>query len=227
MTSGIYTITSLIDGKLYVGYGSDMSKRWNRHRTDLFLNKHRNDHLQLAWNKYGASNFVFEVLEHWDKKYLPSMENYWCNMLDSHNKERGYNKQPTGPNGNTTHHADTKRKMSDSWKTRPAITETTREKLRAAMVKRYQDNPGIQVKCGKKNGEKSAKKIYRYDGDGNYISEYKSITEAAKELNVVVSVISIATTANITLPARRKTRGYFLSFTKTNKLEIKDKKQNI
>jgi group I intron endonuclease len=50
--------------------------------------------LQRAVNKYGIENFTFEILEEYPKEFVVSMEQWWINMLDVCNRERGYNKKP-------------------------------------------------------------------------------------------------------------------------------------
>jgi group I intron endonuclease len=89
--SGIYTITNKVNGKLYIGSSNDMKGRLSSHKSCLKRNLHRNTHLQRAWNKYGESNFEFEILEECKEQYLNSQENYWCYWLNTHNRRFGYN----------------------------------------------------------------------------------------------------------------------------------------
>src|ERR1035437_5329418 len=99
MNSGIYTITNLVNGKMYVGYATDFKERKGKHFTTLKGNYHSNPHLQSAYNEYGKENLVFEILEEYPNnlKILASMEHYWCNLLNVHNREIGYNIRPTHP----------------------------------------------------------------------------------------------------------------------------------
>lgn len=60
---GIYTITCVKTGKVYVGQTGNVRRRWGGHKWDLRKGKHRNAHLQRAWNKYGADAFIFAVAE--------------------------------------------------------------------------------------------------------------------------------------------------------------------
>jgi group I intron endonuclease len=64
---GIYTIKCLSNDKLYVGSAIDLIGRKAQHFYRLRNNKHGNLHLQNAFNKYGESNFLFEVVEIVDK----------------------------------------------------------------------------------------------------------------------------------------------------------------
>jgi len=89
---GIYTITNLITNQIYLGSASvDFQLRWNVHLSKLRNNKHYNDYLQKSWNKYGESNFVFEILEICEKEYCLSQEQYWINILNVCDKKHGYN----------------------------------------------------------------------------------------------------------------------------------------
>lgn len=59
----IYEIINTIDGKRYIGQTSrSTNTRWNEHRHNLNLNKHANQYLQNAWNKYGEKSFTFKKL---------------------------------------------------------------------------------------------------------------------------------------------------------------------
>jgi group I intron endonuclease len=89
--TGVYTITNLLDGKIYIGCSIDIIKRFRDHISLLNLGKHRNRILQNSWNKYGSESFIFEVLNEIDSDLMYSEENYWCNLLNTHNRSFGYN----------------------------------------------------------------------------------------------------------------------------------------
>lgn len=62
LISGIYFITHLVSGRVYVGQSNNVRKRITIHRSLLRRGKHQNQRLQRAWDKYGEDAFDFEVL---------------------------------------------------------------------------------------------------------------------------------------------------------------------
>lgn len=63
MPGVIYKIVNLVTSDFYVGSTNDFSRRIVTHRQRLKRNKHHCAHLQAAWNKYGASVFVFTIVK--------------------------------------------------------------------------------------------------------------------------------------------------------------------
>jgi len=78
---GIYAITHLRTGRVYVGSASNISKRWSAHRKALRLGRHLNPHLQLAWTKYGECAFSFSIIEVTDN--LTAREQFWIDELQA------------------------------------------------------------------------------------------------------------------------------------------------
>lgn len=91
MKSGIYKITCLINNKIYIGSAVNLFKRKTNHFSDLNKNKHKNKHLQNAFNKYGIDKFTFEVLEHVDTNLLIIREQFWIDISNCTNRNIGYN----------------------------------------------------------------------------------------------------------------------------------------
>lgn len=50
--AGIYKITNLVNGKMYIGESRNCFSRWQSHKRELKKGRHSNTHLQRAWNKY-------------------------------------------------------------------------------------------------------------------------------------------------------------------------------
>ena len=90
--AGVYRIYHKQTNKTYVGSSVRLGYRLIQHFGDLQSNRHRNLHLQSAWNKYGPAAFDYEVLEY--TECLLEREDYYINIFDSYNT--GYNQGPTG-----------------------------------------------------------------------------------------------------------------------------------
>lgn len=62
MRYDIYSITCLINEKIYFGRSQEIEKRWRAHRNMLRKSQHNNLLLQEDWNTYGEDNFLFEII---------------------------------------------------------------------------------------------------------------------------------------------------------------------
>lgn len=62
-SAGVYCIKNLINGNLYIGSTKSFKGRSYLHIYDLKNNKHKNPHLQNAFNKFGEESFEFFILE--------------------------------------------------------------------------------------------------------------------------------------------------------------------
>jgi group I intron endonuclease len=80
--SGIYSITNAVNSRQYIGSAVNLRKRKNIHLSQLRNGKHRNRKLQAAFNKYGESAFLFEVVELVEKDDLIAAEQRHMDRLD-------------------------------------------------------------------------------------------------------------------------------------------------
>lgn len=87
---GIYSITNIINNKRYIGQSKNIYKRWSKHKSELRNNKHANQHLQTAWNKYGESCFIFEVLEECSVDDLDTLERQYIAKYKANDRNFGY-----------------------------------------------------------------------------------------------------------------------------------------
>ena len=72
---GIYKLVNKATGQCYVGQSQRAKKRIKEHFRLLRWNKHPNQHLQNAYNKYGAENFYGNIeIECVDPADLDSLE---------------------------------------------------------------------------------------------------------------------------------------------------------
>lgn len=115
--SGIYKIVNKIDGKYYVGSTKNFHKRWKYyHLRDLRLNKHKNDKLQNAWNKYGEESFEFvpfEYIQYSDKTEMLMVEQKYLNVAKNE-INKCYNLNFRADGGEIT--VEGRKKISDAMK---------------------------------------------------------------------------------------------------------------
>lgn len=140
---GIYCIENTVNHKRYIGQSVDIYRRWQTHRYLLNENKHDNDYLQKAWNKYGEGNFVFSVLEQCDKDELNPIETKYIATYQTLNEDYGYNLQ-SGGDSQYYLSDTTKQKISQALIGKMAgennprygqpVSDETREKIRQANI---------------------------------------------------------------------------------------------
>ena len=84
--SGIYKITRLKTGEIYIGKSTDVKKRWTEHcKTAYGVGTIAHSVLHTTIRKDGIENFTFELLEEVSKDKLTEREKYWIAFYDSKN----------------------------------------------------------------------------------------------------------------------------------------------
>lgn len=81
---GIYKITNLINGKMYIGQSTNIKERWIKEKSSAFnsLSHTYNTVLSRAFRKYGLENFSFEVIEECSATELNSKERYYIYLYN-------------------------------------------------------------------------------------------------------------------------------------------------
>ena len=179
---GIYKITNIVNNKMLIGQSEHMCRRWNEHKSLLRKNKHKNPHLQAAWNKYGEQNFTFTVMVECTSEKLDEKEIMLIKDYDTMNKEKGYNIEPGG--GHPKMSEETKQKISMANKGRGLgkhHSEETKLKMREShlgpnncMYGKHFSEEIIQKRT------ETRKKNYRIE---NHPMFGKSMSEESKENN--------------------------------------------
>lgn len=129
--SGIYCIFNIVSGNKYIGSSNNIYERWNDHFRDLLKNKHCNQYLQNAWNKYGKDSFMFEVLEYCNLEVLYQREQYFIDTMN--------------PEYNIVRKVVDHGKVYTSQSTKEKISNTLKEKYASGEITTYRQDH-LQVK---------------------------------------------------------------------------------
>lgn len=142
---GIYKITNVINGKVYIGQSiRSIEIRLGDHQSIV---REHNCHLKSSYEKYGIHNFLFEVEEGYDttegitQDFLDEREAFYMSKYDSMNICKGYNIREAGSRGKLSE--ESKKKISlnrtgkySSWNKGKTTSEETKQKLRKANIGR-------------------------------------------------------------------------------------------
>lgn len=60
---GVYRIRNSQNNTVFIGFATDLSARFNRHKAELKFGTHQNKELQEMWNLFGESALEFEILD--------------------------------------------------------------------------------------------------------------------------------------------------------------------
>lgn len=91
-SSGIYKITRIKTGEVYIGRTNNLGNRWASHtKTACGVEAVAHSMLHTIMEKDGVDQFTFEVLEEVPKEKLAEREKYWITFYNS--KEFGLNEK--------------------------------------------------------------------------------------------------------------------------------------
>ena len=96
---GIYKITNIVNGHMYIGLSRNCYKRWSDHKTKAIHSSRADDVrkvLYVAMRKYGIENFTFEILEECSIEQLDEREKYWIAYYNTFLDRKHYNRDPGG-----------------------------------------------------------------------------------------------------------------------------------
>lgn len=178
----IYKIS--INNKFLIGSSINPVTRKASHLSLLKRNVHSNTILQNAYNKYGEDSFKFEIVQ----KDIPEnillyLEDIWIAASRSrfNCKNNGMNIRDAS---RLNYSQETKDKISKANKGK-ILSEETKNKISDSCKKIIKTKEWIEKvrisHIGKKRNTDNwfnSKKVYQYDLEGNFIKEWKTITEA-------------------------------------------------
>jgi group I intron endonuclease len=160
--SGIYKIINRTNGKYYIGSSNNIKRRWIDHKKMLKGNRHDNQYLQNAWNKYGENSFDFVIEKEIPQNKLIEVEQKYFD--DTQLKDKIYNLSFIANKIEMT--AEIRKKIGDG--NRGKIrSEETKKKLSNINKK----NRDFYISCGSKSrgnlGRHFSKEWRKKIGDGN------------------------------------------------------------
>ena len=152
MKHGVYRIRNTQNEKCYIGSAAGREgfhRRWREHRNSLLNHHHHSPHLQYAWNKYGESSFVFEILEECipaicierEQDYLNTLLFASCN--DQRFKQLGYNICRVA--GNTLGRRNSEVTRSKISKANKGKKRSLQTKLRIGKAKQGEKHPNARL----------------------------------------------------------------------------------
>lgn len=198
---GIYKITNLINGKIYIGQSKDIYKRWKEHKTAARKKTGRANYpLYSAIKKYKIENFSFEIVEICTFEESNEKEKYWIasyNSLCEKMGGYGYNLTIGGQISNTYVGNDVQGKRVYQYDLFGNYIKEYRNQHKAAKAVGLKASASI-CQAIKKNGtaggyqwrfEKyknipphqknyKCKKVFQYTLEGDFIRSFNSCAEA-------------------------------------------------
>lgn len=163
--SGIYQIYNPINNKRYIGSSINVERRLKEHLRNLEKNRHCNDHLQSAYNKY-KDVLQFQFLEECEPDECLIFEQYYLDYYKSYIREFGYNIDPEAKYAGKHLSEETKEKIRQKALCRK-ISKETIEKIRLKNL-------------GKKRPKQSDKMKSRWDITKQYFG-YNCMSEEKKK----------------------------------------------
>jgi group I intron endonuclease len=136
---GIYKIKNLVNNKCYIGQSVNLKKRKIKHFLDLKNNKHNNNHLQNAYNKYGKNSFEFSILMYCENFELTRYEKFFDKYYKKLNLS--YNiRESVDSNKGLSRSEEFKKNISDKNKGKPSkkkgisLSEEIKTKISKSLI---------------------------------------------------------------------------------------------
>lgn len=192
----IYKITSP-NGRVYVGKTKRLKIRISEYR---WRSKKRKSIIHDSIKGYGWEAHTLEIIEEIADELLNEREIFWIKELNTFYRDnpKGMNMTRGGDGGGVSwmHDIERRKKQSESRKGKGGSfygkhhTEENK-KLFSENAKRYNLENNIRVpEWGAKKGQEARRRqVLCYDLNGNFVREFKSLSEVTKELGIKHSSI--------------------------------------
>lgn len=134
MRSGIYFILNKISLKLYIGSATYLIRRKSEHFSRLSKNIHHNEHLQRAYNFYGAEAFDFIIIELAPLDKLIELEKFYIAKHRSTEEEFGYNKCEAGSGMHGRKHSEKSKELIRQTQIGKTLSQEHKDKISKTLI---------------------------------------------------------------------------------------------
>ena len=192
----IYCIECLQNGKRYIGQTVNYKSRVYDHKSRLRRNKHPNDCLQKAWNKYGENNFKMYIVHRCTQDELDDLERSYIEMYKTLSHQFGYNIENGGNSKKSAsqktrdlislHHADVSGENNPMYGVKMSEESINKVMNNQNYINRKHKGEDSHL-CS--ISEETARAIKEYFSDNH--TEYRGeITAIAKKYNTSTTIVS-------------------------------------
>lgn len=177
---GVYKISNTLSGRYYIGYSTNINKRFTVHRCKLKQNYHDNIFLQRAYNLDGEDKFIYEIIHICDtEEKAKEIELQYLTDLSIRNVIYNLNYNNSG--------GDLLKNHPDKEKIRERINNSCKETLSKMSLEERKQKYGI---LGEKNGmygkthtEEVRQKISQTHKGNTYCKGKKASEETRKKFS--------------------------------------------
>lgn len=179
-------IENIATGKMLIGSTKNLTSRKGQHFSQLYRNKHPNQHLQSSYNKWGKDNFSWKIIT--TNKTLQEAreaEQFWLNFYWNYSWQELYNTNNLANGGCSVKWTiERKKKWSKKLKKdNPMHRLEFRNKISKA-------NKGKKRKdLADRNKKLSSKSVIQYTVTGEKVRAYSSVREASRKTGFKFSAI--------------------------------------
>lgn len=176
-SSVVYRIVNKSKPLFYIGSTKNFHKRRLEHLNDLLRNIHHCPSLQEDYNK--GDEFDFEIVFENNLEDCRELEDLILKSFESvlyNTSKSAYG--PCIPVDFNLREKHSKRFLNSKLNVGRKASEETKRKMREK-----RKGTSIPQKCIDKSFEVSAKPVFQYDLNMNFIKSYKSVTEAGKQFH--------------------------------------------
>lgn len=205
---GVYKITNLVNGKVYIGSSRNIKKRITDHFKPSKISSRIKYPLYQDISKYGRKNFRIEILEECRIENLEELETKY---IQQYFGENCYNVSETSHNMKSEEGKKIHGEFFSEWNKQQWGKESYRNERskssREIQLKRLENPEYLEEKSKqlKKYTDTLKKKVGQFDKQGNLINTFEGTREAERKTGINSSQISAVALGK---PKRKTAGGY-------------------